>query len=69
MIEIFLLTLIGNGFNLLGWNGTDARPAGIPTVEAKGYYYLWSLERIAVLLGVETKRRALSDTISGPPRG
>src|SRR5262249_45061090 len=38
----------------LGWAGKGDRPAAIPPVSGKGYYFLWSLERVCVTLNLET---------------
>lgn len=38
----------------LGWNGTDPVPPAIQRASGKAYYYLWSLERVAVILNLET---------------
>jgi len=38
----------------LGWAGNGNRPAAIPPVTGRGYYFLWSLERVCVTLNLET---------------
>jgi HEAT repeats len=38
----------------VGWDGLSARPAAIPPMSGKGFYYLWSLERVSVALKLET---------------
>jgi hypothetical protein len=38
----------------VGWDGIGPRPGAIPSLSGKGYYYLWSLERICVALGLKT---------------
>jgi hypothetical protein len=38
----------------LGWTGTGVPPKGIPAASGKAYYFFWSLERVAVILGLET---------------
>jgi hypothetical protein len=38
----------------VGWKGTGGAPNAIGTASGKAYYYLWSLERVCVLLGLET---------------
>jgi len=38
----------------LGWDGTGRRPNGIPPAAGKAYYFLWSLERVCVILDVAT---------------
>jgi hypothetical protein len=38
----------------VGWDGRAPRPATIPTARATAYYFLWSLERVAVILGLDT---------------
>lgn len=38
----------------LGWDGIGPRPAAIPTASGKSFYFLWSLERIAVAMGLNT---------------
>lgn len=47
----YLTTCVGKP---LGWNGTDAKPAGIPAARDRAYYYLWSLERMCMGLNLET---------------
>ncbi len=38
----------------VGWDGNGDKPAAIPEASGKAYYFFWSLERIAVILGLET---------------
>jgi hypothetical protein len=38
----------------VGWDGTSRRPAAISPMSGKGYYYLWSVERVSVALELET---------------
>jgi hypothetical protein len=38
----------------VGWNGEGNAPGAVSAAKGKGYYYLWSLERVCVLLGLET---------------
>ncbi len=38
----------------VGWDGVGPRPGAIPSLAGKGYYYLWSLERVCVALGLKT---------------
>jgi hypothetical protein len=40
--------------NPIGWTGTGPRPAAVATASEKAFYYLWSLERVAVILSLET---------------
>jgi MFS transporter, putative metabolite:H+ symporter len=67
----------------MGWASGMARVAGVITPTLGGLLFGYALVSalstwaaafviggiVVFLLGVETKRRALSDTISGPPRG
>jgi hypothetical protein len=36
-----------------GWSGTGKPTVDIPVAEGKTFYYLWSLERVAVAFGIE----------------
>lgn len=38
----------------VGWNGHGGRPAVIPAMSGKAFYYLWSLERVCMALGLKT---------------
>jgi hypothetical protein len=38
----------------IGWDGVGPRPAAIPPATERAYYFLWSLERVAVILNLET---------------
>ena len=38
----------------VGWDGTERRPGAIAPMSGKGYYYLWSVERVGVALELET---------------
>ena len=38
----------------LGWDGLGPRPAAASALSGKAFYYLWSLERICVALGLRT---------------
>ena len=38
----------------IGWNGLGMKPAAIPLASGKGFYFLWSLEHVAVALNLET---------------
>jgi hypothetical protein len=38
----------------VGWKGDDEAPKGILEAKSRAYYYLWSLERVCVILGLET---------------
>jgi hypothetical protein len=38
----------------VGWKGTGQAPDAVSTASGKAYYYLWSLERVCVVLGLET---------------
>jgi hypothetical protein len=38
----------------VGWDGVSRRPVAIPPLSGKGFYYLWSLERVAVALDLQT---------------
>jgi len=38
----------------VGWKGSGQAPEAISAARDKAYYYLWSLERVCVLLGLET---------------
>jgi hypothetical protein len=40
--------------NPLGWDGLGPRPAALPKIAGKMYYFLWSLERICVALNLAT---------------
>lgn len=46
-----LSTAVGNP---LGWKGDELRPPAVALAHGRAYYYLWSLERVAVILGLET---------------
>jgi hypothetical protein len=46
-----LCTAVGDP---VGWDGKGDPPGAIPAASEKAYYYLWSLERVCVLLGLET---------------
>src|SRR5262249_38782331 len=41
----------------IGWNGTGQRPLAIPQASGKAFYYLWSLERVCVILSLDTIAR------------
>ena len=53
-IKAALQALAGAVGKPVGWDGLAARPAAIPPMSGKGYYYLWSLERVSVALNLET---------------
>lgn len=38
----------------LGWQGDGLPPAGLPAARGKSFYFLWSLERVAVVLNLKT---------------
>jgi hypothetical protein len=38
----------------LGWDGTGGRPAAVPSASGRSFYFLWSLERIAIALNLAT---------------
>jgi hypothetical protein len=40
-----------------GWNGTDKPKVDIAVAEGRSFYYLWSLERVAVAFNIETLSR------------
>lgn len=44
-------TTVGNP---VGWKGDGQAPVAISSAEGKAFYYLWSLERVCVMLGLET---------------
>jgi hypothetical protein len=46
-----LTTAVGSP---VGWNGDGDAPEGVLSAKDRAFYYLWSLERICVILGLET---------------
>jgi hypothetical protein len=48
-----LINLANHVGNPIGWKGTGTVPAGVVAASGKSYYYLWSLERVAVAMNLE----------------
>jgi hypothetical protein len=49
------LTALGASIGVpLGWDGTGPKPAAVPSASGKSFYFLWSLERIAIALNLAT---------------